>query len=534
MCHGAEVTRCQGAGAGCYVHYHSRVADDLSLAPYLEDAAHFPGGHAAGIVFPKTAAEVAEALAAHHAILPIGAQSSLTGGATPMGETILSTSRMRHVVDVNQERITVEPGVTVAEMQQVLGETDAWFAPAPTFTGACAGGIVATNAAGAATFKYGSTRRWVEALRVVLADGTMLHVTRGRTTATDHRLHVETGRGTIDVPVPRYHVPDVPKVSAGYHAAPDLDLIDLFIGSEGTLGVITEITFRVMRPAPVVVLAFVPCPGLETGLGLVADLRMQSLRTRSQHDHGGIDAAAIEHMDRRSLQILREDGVDRAHNVAIPIETELALLVQLELPAGTTDERAFEDIQSATDATPLGRFCRVLDAHGVFNDSQIALPGQRRRMADFIAVREAVPAGVNRRVGDAKRSVDMRIEKTAGDMIVPFEQFGTLLEVYRDGLERRGLDFAVWGHISDGNVHPNVIPCTFEDVERGKEAMIEFGAVVTRLGGCPLAEHGVGRNPVKQRLLQNLYGVDGIDQMRAVKRALDPDWKLAPGVVFDR
>jgi D-lactate dehydrogenase (cytochrome) len=508
------------------------VADDLSLAAYLEDAAHFPGGHAAGIVFPRTAGEVAEAVAAHRAILPIGAQSSLTGGATPMGETILSTSRMRRVVEVTRERITVEPGVTVSEMQEVLRETDAWFAPAPTFTGACAGGIVATNAAGAATFKYGSTRPWVDALRVVLADGTMLHVTRGGTTATDYRLQVETKRGTVAVPVPRYRAPDVPKVSAGYYATADLDLIDLFIGSEGTLGVITEIMFRVTSPAPVVALAFVPCRDLEIGLSLVGALRAQSLRTRTQHDRAGIDASAIEHMDRRSLEILREDGVDRAHNVAIPAETELALLVQLELPADTTDQRAFDDIQNATDATPLGRFCTVLDAHGVFNDSEIALPGQRRRMADLIAVREAVPAGVNRRVGDAKRTVDPRIEKTAGDMIVPFEHFGRLLEIYRDGLERRGLDFAVWGHISDGNVHPNVIPRSLADVERGKEAMIEFGAAVARLGGCPLAEHGVGRNPVKQRLLQNLYGAEGIDEMRAVKRALDPDWKLAPGVLF--
>jgi D-lactate dehydrogenase (cytochrome) len=514
------------------VHYHSNVAEDRSLAPYLEDAAHFPGGHAAGIVFPRNATEVAEALAAYRTILPIGAQSSLTGGATPMGETILSTSRMRRIVEVGRESVTVEPGVTIAELQEVLRETDAWFAPAPTFTGACAGGVVATNAAGAATFKYGSTRPWVQALRVVLSDGTMLHVVRGRTRAVDYTLRVETRSGSIEVPVPRYQLPHVPKVSAGYHAAPDLDLIDLFIGSEGTLGVIAEITFRVLRPAPAVALAFVPCRKLEAALHCVGALRVESLRTRAARDPAGIDAAAIEHMDRRSLEIVREDGADRAHNVSIPSDSELALLVQLELPPDTTDERAFDDIQNATDATPLGRFCRLLDAHGLLADCEIALPGQRRRMADFIAVREAVPAGVNRRVGDAKRTIDPRIEKTAGDMIVPFEHFGRLLEIYRDGLARRGLDFAVWGHISDGNVHPNVIPRSLSDVELGKEAMIEFGAAVAQLGGCPLAEHGVGRNPVKQQLLQNLYGAQGIEQMRAVKRALDPEWKLAPGVVF--
>src|SRR6185295_5886961 len=100
------------------------------------------------------------------------------------------------------------------------------------------------------------------------------------------------------------------------------------------------------------------------------------------------------------------------------------------------------------------------------------------------------------------------------------------LQFYDDEFQRRGLDAAVWGHISDGNVHPNVIPRSFADVESGREAILAFGREVIRLGGAPLAEHGVGRNQVKQRLLQELYGAAGIEDMRAVKRAIDPDWKL--------
>ena len=96
------------------------------------------------------------------------------------------------------------------------------------------------------------------------------------------------------------------------------------------------------------------------------------------------------------------------------------------------------------------------------------------------------------------------------------------------------LEAAVWGHISDGNVHPNVIPATMEDVVRGRQAILECGREIVRLGGCPLAEHGVGRNPVKQALLRQLYGAGGVAEMRAVKAALDPDWKLAPGVLFPR
>jgi D-lactate dehydrogenase (cytochrome) len=119
-------------------------------------------------------------------------------------------------------------------------------------------------------------------------------------------------------------------------------------------------------------------------------------------------------------------------------------------------------------------------------------------------------------------------------MIVPFEHMAEMMDIYRAGFESRGLDYAIWGHISDGNVHPNVIPASFEDVVTGKDAILEFGREVARLGGCPLAEHGVGRNPVKQALLRQLYGDVGIEEMRAVKRALDPRWKLAPGVIFER
>jgi D-lactate dehydrogenase (cytochrome) len=143
-----------------------------------------------------------------------------------------------------------------------------------------------------------------------------------------------------------------------------------------------------------------------------------------------------------------------------------------------------------------------------------------------------VPAAVNARVARAQATVDPRITKTAGDMVVPWAHFGEALATYREGFERRGLDYAIWGHASDGNVHPNVIPRSFADVEAGREAILEFGRTIVRLGGSPLAEHGVGRSAVKQALLRMLYGAAGIEQMRAVKRALDPDGRLAAGVLL--
>jgi D-lactate dehydrogenase (cytochrome) len=504
---------------------------------YLSDAAHFPGGHAAGIEIPRHAVDVSTVVRNASTILPIGAQSSLTGGATPMGETILSTEKLTRIVDIGTKSITVEAGVSIAAMQEALAAHGAWFPAAPTWPGAFAGGVVATNAAGAATFKYGSVRAWVEGLVVVLASGHELTIARGEHVATGRTLRVPAGDDDVVVPIPSYRMPDVVKRSAGYHAAPDMDLIDLFVGSEGTLGVITQITFRTIAPQPTTAFALVPCRSEGDALALVGGLRRASIGTWRDGDRNGIDAAAIEHMDRRSIEILQEDGADRRHQVSFPPSTELALLIQLELPAGTTASDAFDQIESFASSPldgPLVRFCRLLNEHRLLDDTELAVPGDHRRAEQLIAVREAVPAGVNQRVGRAQREIDSRIAKTAADMIVPFDRFGEMMQVYRDGFGVRNLDFAVWGHISDGNVHPNVLRGSYRDVEQGKAAILEFGREVARLGGCPLAEHGVGRNPVKQALLRGLYGDHGIAEMRAVKQALDPDWKLAPGVIFPR
>jgi D-lactate dehydrogenase (cytochrome) len=228
--------------------------------------------------------------------------------------------------------------------------------------------------------------------------------------------------------------------------------------------------------------------------------------------------------------------LDRANGVTLPPEATIALLVTLELSPEMSAERAFDEIGQFRDPgapdTPLRRFCLMLAEAGVLDRVDIAVPGDRVRQDQLLAVREGVPAAVNARVARAKQTIDSRIDKTAADMIVPFDRFDALLDFYDAEFRRRGLDAAVWGHISDGNVHPNVIPRSVADVDSGKAAILEFGREVMRLGGAPLAEHGVGRNPVKQQLLRALYSDSGIDEMRAVKRAIDPEWKLSPGVLF--
>jgi D-lactate dehydrogenase (cytochrome) len=189
------------------------------------------------------------------------------------------------------------------------------------------------------------------------------------------------------------------------------------------------------------------------------------------------------------------------------------------------------EVKDQLDAA-LEEFQETLRAHRIENDPVVALPDDERAAERLFELRESVPAAVNARVGAAKARVHPDIQKVAGDFIVPSPSIAKALALYRDAFECRGLEYAIWGHISDGNLHPNLIPRSLDDVEKGRDALLEMARGVIALGGAPLAEHGVGRNPLKQLFLRELFGDKGIEEMRAVKRALDPEGKFAAGVLF--
>jgi D-lactate dehydrogenase (cytochrome) len=491
-------------------------ADPAVVAAFLSDAAHVPGGHAAGVTFPTHEGEVAAAVARAARVLPIGAQSSLTGGATPRGDVILSTRALNAIGATAAGEVHVGAGVPLAELQRALSAQRLYYPPVPTYDGAFVGGTIATNAAGAATFKYGSTRRWVSALTVVLANGEVLEIRRGEITASaDGRFDIELTSGeVVCVPVPAYVMPAVAKLSAGYFARPGMDLIDLFIGSEGTLGIIVDATLRVIAK-PRRCLALIRCSGDPQALAVTAALRAAA--HAAWDGTGQLDVAAIEYMDARALRAVPAEAFARA-NVQRPAEGSVLLLIQIET--------------AADESSALERLAELLAAEGVVDDPQVSGADDERAAQRLFDLREAVPASVNALIASAKARVDSRIHKTAGDMVVPFERLAESIGMYRQTFEQHRLDHALWGHVSDGNLHPNVIPATLDDVVRGESAILDIARAVILMGGAPLAEHGVGRSALKQLLLKELYGEDGIEQMRAVKRALDPAWKLAPGVLF--
>lgn len=523
------------------------VHDPGILQAYLEDASGYPPGAASGLVRVGSEAEAASILRRTAdkslKILIQAARSSLTGGAIPRGELIVSVEKMHERGPVVSRsgggQVTVQPGMRLADLQRSVLAEGYYYPPVPTYQEAMLGGTVATNAGGAATFKYGVTRNWVHGLRVLLHNGDLLVLERGQCVARrgEYFRIVQTDGRELTVPVPGYRLPDLRKISAGYHAADVLDLVDLFIGSEGTLGLLTAVTVNLAPAPPAVVTGLVFLSDPKLSQLLAAALRDAALKGRETGGARGPDVRAVEWMDEPSLQLLREGDEARRLRIRIPDDARAALLFEMELPERMTNDRAqqilgeFLERRVHLPDLPLIRLFRILEDHRALDDLEFAFPEDAARQEALKELREAVPARVNEILA-RRRQTEPAVSKLGGDLIVPFGELSGMIEFYQQGFARRGLDYAIWGHLSDGNLHPNALARNAVEARSGAEALLEFAAEAARRGGCPLSEHGVGRSPLKQEMLRRFLGDGAIADMRGIKKALDPSARFAPGVLF--
>ena len=215
---------------------------------YLTDASNMQGGHASKLFIPESVEEIQAILKEANAqSIPVtvsGARTGTVGGAVPFGGFIISTERLNKIKSIDREARTavVEPGVILRDFQKAVEAEGLFYPPDPTEWSCQIGGTVATNASGSRSFKYGATRRYVDKLKVVLADGEVLRLSRG----DERELKTESGK-PISFKFPTYSRPNVRKNVSGYFSESDMDPIDLFIGSEGTLGTIAEIELTLLQ-----------------------------------------------------------------------------------------------------------------------------------------------------------------------------------------------------------------------------------------------------------------------------------------------
>ena len=488
------------------------------VADLLRDESRLTASAVASVAEPATLAELRQVMRWHadrgHLVTVSGARTGVAGGAVPDASThLVSVARLRGIVDVD---LTVDPpfvralaGTTLRELQAALATRAPGFTLPldPTEAGASVGGMVATNAAGSRAFRFGATRDWVVGLTVELASGRTLELRRGRDRAAGDALTLVDGddRRVAHLPaIPKPHT----KNSIGYGFVPGGDALDLFIGSEGTLGVITEVLLR-LAPVTESRLAFLQCFATPAqAFALVEALRRDA----------GLRTTAIEFLDARSHELAGETGKPE-------VERVLA-----HAPAGSCSvfaEFGYDD-EAGLEATVERVLAHVAAAGG---DEAAGLAGiDDQALRDIRAFRHAVPERINAIIA-RRREQHPTLHKIATDMAVEDQDLRWVYDLYSTRLTAAGLDHAIFGHAGNNHFHVNILPRDDGELQRAKAIYAEFAAAIVARGGCVSAEHGIGR--IKKHFLPVQYGAATLEAMRAAKRWLDPDWRLNPGVLVD-
>ncbi|MEC3913058.1 FAD-binding oxidoreductase [Nocardia sp. CDC160] len=437
------------------------VTDPDVLGGYRQDRALDPdAGNALALVRPLTTEHVATTVrwADEHRvpIVPRGAGTGLSGGATAQhGALVLSTEKMRRIsVDTVTRTAVVQPGLLNAEVKRAVAEHGLWYPPDPSSFEICSiGGNAATNAGGLCCVKYGVTTDYVLGMEVVLADGTAVRLGGPRL-----------------------------KDSAG------LSLTKLFVGSEGTLGIITELTLRLLPAQP-------PQSTVVATFSTLTDATAAILAITGQ-----LRPSMLEFMDSVAINAVEDElrmGLDR--------EAAALLVARSDAPGEHAGHEA--DIMLAA--------CEKAGATEAFRTDD---PDEGE--AFCAARRFAIPA--------VERKGPLLLE----DVGVPLPRLGELVTGIAEIAARRQVLISVIAHAGDGNTHPLIVhdPTDPAESERAHRAFGEIMDLAIGLGGTITGEHGVGR--LKKAWLPDQLGPDVMGLTRRIKDALDPHGILNPGAVI--
>jgi glycolate oxidase len=428
-------------------------AYDATREQYLPD----------GVIFPGSVDEVAAVLrlANTHRIpvVPRGAGSGFSGGALPVaGGLVMAMNRFNKILSIDTENLIaeIEPAVITARFQEAVEAMGLFYPPDPaSLTFSTLGGNIAENAGGMRAVKYGVTRDYVRGLEVVLPSGEIVHT--GSACAKD---------------------------VVGY------DLTTLFVGSEGTLGVVTKARLRLL-----------PLPAAKQTLTAAFDAMSAAARTVSRIIGRGIIPTTLEFLDGASLK-----AVERYARVGLPATAEAFLLIEVD-----GDADAIEG--------PMKRVREVCEQNGAL---EIKLAKEKADQEELWRARRAVSPSL--------RSISQY--KLNEDIVVPRSQIPAIIDAIQAIAEKYTLPIVSFGHAGDGNIHVNVMagPDGEKDLSKMKAAAVEIFDAAVKLGGRISGEHGIGIT--KQPYIGLNLDPPTLALSRLLKKTLDPNNILNPGKMF--
>ncbi|MFH1826004.1 MAG: FAD-binding oxidoreductase [bacterium] len=454
------------------------------IKSYLEDSSNLSGGSADGVYIPENEQEITEALKECNSkktpLTTSAGQTGTTGGSIPFGGWVLTTQKLDKIINIDgkNKTATVQPGVTLEAIEKAVKKEYLLYPPDPTEKTATIGGNVATNASGGRGYRFGATRDWIRRLKVILPSGEILNLSRTK-------------------PAKRAKV----KNSAGYYNQPGMDKIDLFVGSEGTLGIVSEIEIAL---APALqetfdIVAFFPSEQL------AVDFVSAAKRSISQSLDLSINF--FEFFDQNTLQMLKTNYPQ------IPANAQSAIYIEQEI---TPDN----------EATYLDYWAETLEKYQASLDN-CWLGTDENKKEELRKFRHAIPEHIN------ELFTKHHLTKLATDIAVPEDKFRDMMDFYNNSpfvIRHSSLFKIKFGHIGENHLHVNLLPKNEEEKHAAKEIVMRFVKKAVSLGGTVSAEHGIGK--IKHEYLKEMYGQAGIDSMIKTKTSLDPNLILNRNNIF--
>ncbi|MFW9821806.1 MAG: FAD-binding oxidoreductase [Candidatus Thorarchaeota archaeon] len=520
------------------VHGKTKILENFST--YLMDESKLDGD-AEWIFFPKSEIEIASILKyakKNNIKLCISAaRTGIVGSSVPSGGLILSTENMKEIIGFGFDKnrgnyfIRVEPGVTLNELNDIIlkKELDSvseltlnaiksfknsnslfHYPVDPTEMSATIGGNVATNASGANSLKYGPTREWVKRMRIMLSSGEILEIPRGKYFASKENefILIKSDGVKLQFKIPDYVFNTTVKNAAGIYSKPNMDLIDLFIGSEGILGIIIEIDIWIVEKQALIsnVLFF---NSEEDSINFTEELSKNTI----------IAPEFIEFFSVEALELLRDIQNKDPSALKVP-------QIPKEAKSAIFFDFLYTDEDLDTKFTELNKISENCNT----NLSNGWSGYESQDIARFKHFRHILPEVINAIIAERKQKFP-ELHKLGTDMSVPKNHFRKMIRFYHSVLDDTNLDYVIFGHIGDSHVHVNILPKNMEELKLGEMVYEEFAKKAVGFGGSISGEHGIGK--IKREYLKIMYSQREINEMRLLKQNLDPNLILNYGNIVN-
>lgn len=476
---------------------------------YLTDASNFRGNPDC-VYIPESEEELIELVKKcsrqNIKLTVAGNGTGLTGGRVAETGSIVSLELLNKIIEINEmEKFAVlEPAVLLGEFNTILKQKNLYYPPDPTEQNCFIGATVATNASGAKSFKYGATRKFVEELRVILPDGEIVEIKRGEYVADGYNLLFKTLSGkSIMLEIPEIQMPGI-KHAAGYYCKKNMDLADLFIGSEGTLGIITKIKLKLIDYPSDILSAVIFFDNEKDALKMIFEARRLSREFKAANNSTSISAMGLEFFDADSLAFLRDEFP------AIPQNTGAAVWFEQDY-SPESEEKLLEDWMILIE-----------NNNGDMEKSWFATDESDR--FKFINFRHAVSGKVNEFISRNN------MRKVGTDLAVPDDKFEEFYFSAKKTAAESGIRNIAYGHFGDSHLHLNMLPANEAEFKQAKIIYKELCLSAIKLGGTISAEHGVGK--IKREYLLDMFGNERIRKMASIKKQLDRNLILNYGNIF--